>query len=143
MDKRVIKWDSYSVDLNAFPDLHFSKIPSLLFISKFFDDGIDNFKKSMGLTEQYIATQMKSTVALESYITITSWVTSNQLVIKTRASKFDGRKVLMEQHIHSEDKLLVTQTTLSISFDIVKRKSCYFDEKIADNYRKFIEADRY
>lgn len=143
MDKRVIKWDSYLVDLSAFPELRFSKIPSLLFISKFFDDGIDNFKKSMGLTEQYIATKMKSTVALESYIKITSWLISNQLVIKTRASKFDGKKVLMEQHIYSEDELLVTQTTLSISFDILKRKSCYFDEKIADNYRKFIEADHY
>ena len=134
MGKRIIKWDSYSVDLNSFPEVHSSKIPSLLFISKFFDDGIDNFKKSMGLTKQYIATEMKSTVALESFITITSWVISNHLVIKTRASKFDGRKVLMEQHIHSEDELLVTQTTLSISFDILKRKSCYFDEEIASNY---------
>ena len=34
MDKRVIN-DSYSVDLNAFPELHFSKIPSLLFIQIF------------------------------------------------------------------------------------------------------------
>ena len=85
---------------------------------------------------------MKSTVALESQITIARWVFNNQLVIKTRASKFDGRKVLMEQHIRSDDELLVTQTTLSISFDILKRKSCYFDEKIAKNYRKFIEANR-
>lgn len=141
MDKRVIKWDSYSVDLNVFPELHFSKIPSLLFISKLFDDGIDSFKKSMGLTERYIATEMKSTVALESYITITRWIFSNQLVIKTRASKFDGKKVLMEQHISSENELLVTQTTLSISFDILKRKSCYFDDKIANNYREFIETN--
>ena len=136
MDKRVIKWDSYSVDLNAFLTYTLANIPSLFLYPNFitqttlsnivFDDGIDNFKKSMGLTEQYIATQMKSTVALESYITITNWVISNQLVIKTRASKFDGRKVLMEQHIHSEDKLLVTQTTLSISFDIVKKKKLLF-----------------
>ncbi|OUU75408.1 MAG: hypothetical protein CBC29_03690 [Methylococcaceae bacterium TMED69] len=143
MEKRTIKWDLHSVDLEAFPELHSSKIPPLLFISKFFDDGIENFKKSMGLTKQYIATKMKSTVALQSSITIYHWVHDNQLNIKTRAKKFDGRKVIMEQNICSREEILITQTTLSISFDIYRRKSCYFDEKIAINYKKFIDGDHY
>jgi len=143
MEKHVIKWDLYSVDLKAYPELQSTKIPSLLFISKFFDDGIEKFKKSMGLTEQYIATEMKSTVALESCITINRWVHNKQVDIKTRATKFDGRKVMMDQIICSEDEILITQTTLSISFDIYRRKSCYFDEKIAINYKKFIDSAHY
>ena len=97
----------------------------------------------MGLTKQYIATKMKSTVALQSSITIYHWVHNNQLDIKTRAKKFDGRKVIMEQNICSKEEILITQTTLSISFDIYRRKSCYFDEKIAINYKKFIAGDHY
>ena len=141
MEKRVIKWHLYSVDLKAFPELQSHNIPPLLFISKFFDDGIENFKSSMGLTEKYITTKMKSTVALESCTIINRWVQTNQLDIKTRATKFDGRKVLMEQNICSEDEILITQITLSISFDIYRIKSCYFDKKIAENYKKFIDGD--
>ena len=70
MDKRVIKWDSYSVDLNAFPDLHFSKIPSLLFISKFFDLSVDKIA--------FIQTIVFTTISLLRKYTIRKYFKDNE-----------------------------------------------------------------
>ena len=89
----------------------------------------------MGLTVEYLAAKKKSTVALETSLCVHGWQFNDSLLIKTGASKFDGRKVLMQQVICSKGQTLVTQTTLSISFDILKRKSCFFEEKIVLNYQ--------
>ena len=139
MKKQNEKWNVLSVDLANRPGLCSGTIPSLLEISKLFEDGIENFKHSMGLTNEYIAAKKKSTVALETSLCVHRWQFNDSLLIKTRASKFDGRKVLMQQMICSKGQTLVTQTTLSISFDILKRKSCFFEKKIALNYKRFID----
>ncbi len=133
------KWKRLPINLSDRPELRTSDIPAILQISKLFEEGIEDFKHSMGLTEKYIATEMKSTVALESTLVINEWSFDEHLLVKTRASKFDGRKVVMRQQICTDTKVLVTQTTLSISFNIESRKSCKFDQKIARRYKEFID----
>ena len=129
------KWKTLPINLLVRTELKPCKTPKILQISKLFEEGIDDFKDLMGLTKQ-----LKSTVALESTFVINTWVFNNYLLVKTRASKFDGRKVIMDQQICSEAGVLVTQTTLSISFDIKGRKSCKFDDKISLKYKEFINS---
>ena len=70
MKKQNKKWNVLSIDLADRPELRSGTIPSLLEISKLFEDGIENFKHSMGLTDEYIAAKKKSTVALETSLCV-------------------------------------------------------------------------
>ena len=108
-----------------------------------FDLAIDAFKEVIGISREYIERERRSTVALESHITYHQEASlGDELRIDTRAIDFDGKRAHLCQEMYRGDQLLASQETLSISFDTTARKSCRFDEAIAQRYECMVAAQR-
>lgn len=108
-----------------------------------FDLGIDAFKAVIGIDLDYIKTQKKSTVALESHITYQREASlGDELRIDTRLLDFDGRRCHLYQEMYRADELLSTLESLSISFDTTLRKSCPFAEELAPRYEQMFQAQK-
>ena len=108
-----------------------------------FDLAIDAFKEVIGISRQYIERERRSTVALESHITYQQEASlGDELRIDTRVVDFDGKRAHLCQEMYRGDQLLASQETLSISFDTTARKSCRFDEAIAQRYEGMVAAQR-
>ena len=106
-----------------------------------FDLAIDAFKEVIGISRQYIERERRSTVALESHITYQQEASlGDELRIDTRVIDFDGKRAHLCQEMYHGDQLLASQETLSISFDTTARKSCRFDEAIAQRYEGMVAA---
>ena len=108
-----------------------------------FDRAIDAFKQVIGISRDYIERNHRSTVALESHIRYLQEASlGDELRIDTRVIDFDGKRAHLYQEMYRGDQLLATQETLSISFDTVVRKSCRFDDAIAQGYERLVAAQR-
>lgn len=108
-----------------------------------FDIGIDRFKDTIGISLDYIAERQRSTVALEAHITYQNEASlGDELRIDTRVIDFDGKRVHIYQEMYRDDTLCASQETLSISFDTAARRTCNFEDAIAENYRTMLEAQR-
>ena len=106
-----------------------------------FDLAIDAFTEVIGLSREYVEHRHRSTVALESHITYRREASlGNELRIDTRVIDFDGKRAHLCQEMYRGDQLLATQETLSISFDTAARKSCMFDDAIAQGYERMVAA---
>lgn len=104
-----------------------------------FDLAYDAFKKVVGISRDYIERNHRSTVALESHITYRQEASlGDELRIDTRVVDFDGKRAHFYQEMYRGVDLLSTRETLSISFDTVARKSCPFDDTIAQNYERMV-----
>ena len=108
-----------------------------------FDIGIDKLKAVYGIDSDYIATEQRSTVALEAHITYQNEASLGQaLRIGSRILDFDSKRTHLYQEMYRGDDLLATQETLSISFDLKARKSQPFAPTIAANIEAMYEAQR-
>ena len=108
-----------------------------------FDLAIDAFKKVVGISHDYIEREHRSTVALESHIAYLQEASlGDELRIDTRVVDFDGKRAHLYQEMYRDTQLLATQETLSISFDTVARKSCLFDDAIAQSYEGMVAAQK-
>ncbi len=108
-----------------------------------FDLAIDAFNGVIGISRDYIERSQRSTVALESHISYHQEASlGEELRIDTRVIDFDGKRAHLYQEMYRSDQLLATQETLSISFDTVARKSCMFDDAIAQGYKSMVAAQR-
>ena len=100
-------------------------------------------KAVYGIDSQYIESEQRSTVALEAHITYQNEASlGDQLRIETRILDFDGKRTHLYQEMYRNETLLATQETLSIGFDLKARRSCPFDEAIAPNIERLLEAQR-
>jgi len=66
----------------------------------------------------------------------------DKLRVETRIVDFDSKRAHVYQEMYNEDLLLATQETLSISFDINKRKTCNFDTKFLEHYKFLCETQK-
>ena len=108
-----------------------------------FDLAIDAFKEVIGISREYIERERRSTVALESHISYRQEASlGDELRIDTRVVDFDGKRAHLYQEMYRGHQLLATQETLSISFDTAARKSCRFDDAIAQRYERMVTAQR-
>ena len=108
-----------------------------------FDLAIDAFLEVIGISREYVEQKHRSTVALESHIVYHQEASlGDELRIDTRVVDFDGKRAHLYQEMYRGDQLLATQETLSISFDTVARKSCIFDDAIAQGYQRMVAAQR-
>ena len=108
----------------------------IIYYSLAFEEGIEDYKAFVGLSPNYISKNKKSTVALEAHSTYLKKMGLGLFEIKTRIWAFDKKRAHIYQEIFQENTLIGTQETLSISFDIELRKTCDFDENIADRYEE-------
>ena len=108
-----------------------------------FDIGIDELKAVYGIDSDYIATEQRSTVALEAHITYQNEASLGQaLRIGSRILDFDNKRTHLYQEMYRGDDLLATQETLSISFDLKARKSQPFAPAIVANIEAMYKAQR-
>lgn len=108
-----------------------------------FDLGIDELKAVYGIDSNYIATEQRSTVALEAHITYQNEASlGEELRIGSRILDFDSKRTHLYQEMYRSDDLLATQETLSISFDLKARKSQPFESEIAANIEAMCRAQR-
>ena len=97
-----------------------------------FDLGIDALKAIYGMDADYIKLKQRSTVALEAHVTYQNEASlGEKLSVHSRVLDFDAKRTHLYQEMHRGGDLLATQETLSISFDLEKRKSCPFEDAIA------------
>ena len=97
-----------------------------------FDLGIDALKAIYGIDADYIKSKQRSTVALEAHITYQNEASlGEELNVHSRVLDFDAKRTHLYQEMRRGEDLLATQETLSISFDLEKRKSCPFEDAIA------------
>ena len=89
-----------------------------------FDKGFDKYKDLIGMDINYIKKHQCSTVSLEAHICYHSEaMLGDELRVETRIVDFDSKRAHVYQEMYHDDRLLATQETLSISFDIKKRKT--------------------
>ena len=115
----------------------------IIYYSMAFENGIEDYKSFVGLTPEYVGRHNKSTVALEAHTTYLRKVSVDSMDVATRIYNFDGKKVHIFQELFSESTLIATQETLSISFDILTRRTCKFDDKIARKYEDLKIAQKH
>ena len=100
-----------------------------------FEKGFDTYKDLIGMDIQYIKAKQKSTVSLEAHICYRAEaMLDDTLRVETRIVNFDTKRAHVYQEMYRNKLLLATQETLSISFDIKKRKTCNFEEKFLKHY---------
>lgn len=106
-----------------------------------FETGIDAYKAVVGMDLAYIEGRQRSTVALEAHITYQrEAMLGESLRVETRIVDFDGKRAHVYQELYRDTDLLSTQETLAISFDTAARRSCPFEDGIANNYRALMAA---
>lgn len=106
-----------------------------------FEKGFDKYKKLIGMDINYIRTEQRSTVSLEAHICYhAEAMLGDELRVETRIVDFDSKRAHVYQEMYHDDRLLATQETLSISFDIKKRKTCAFDPRFIRHYKFLCEA---
>ena len=107
-----------------------------------FEEGIDDYKKVVGLDKHYIANEKKSTVALEAHSLYSEIMRPGIYQVETRIFDFDGKKAHILQEIFRDKNLIASQETLSISFDLRSRRTCRFEHFIAQRYLELCEAQK-
>jgi acyl-CoA thioester hydrolase len=106
-----------------------------------FETGIDAYKAVVGMDLAYIEGRQRSTVALEAHITYQREAMLGEVLqVETRIVDFDGKRAHVYQELYREKELLATQETLAISFDTAARRTCPFEESVANNYRALMAA---
>ena len=113
-----------------------------IFYALAFEEGIDDYKKVIGLDENYIANEKKSTVALEAHSLYSKRMNTGLYLVETRIFDFDGKKAHILQEIFKEKNPIAFQETLSISFDLRSRKTCKFEPSVAQRYIELYEAQK-
>ena len=113
-----------------------------IFYSLAFEEGIDDYKKVVGLDENYIANEKKSTVALEAHSLYLERMKPDIYQVETRIFDFDGKKAHIFQNIFSGRNTVASLETLSISFDLRSRKTCRFEPSIAQRYVELYTAQK-
>ena len=113
-----------------------------VFYALAFEQGIDDYKKVIGLNENYIAAKKKSTVALEAHSLYSKRMKTGLYQVQTRIFDFDGKRAHILQSIFKEENIIAFQETLSISFDLHSRRTCKFDSSIAQRYIELYEAQK-
>ena len=97
--------------------------------------------KLIGMDINYIRTEQRSTVSLEAHICYHSEaMLGDELRVETRIVDYDSKRAHVYQEMYHDDRLLATQETLSISFDIKKRKTCDFDPRFIRHYKFLCET---
>lgn len=108
-----------------------------------FEKGFDRYKDLIGMDITYIKEQQRSTVSLEAHICYSAEATlGDMLRIETRIAGFDKKRAHVYQEMYRNSVLLATQETLSISFDIQKRKTCDFEPQFLDHYSFLCAAQK-
>ena len=108
-----------------------------------FEKGFDKYKDLIGMDINYIKNEQRSTVSLEAHICYhAEAMLGDKLRVETRIVDFDSKRAHVYQEMYNEDLLLATQETLSISFDINKRKTCNFDTKFLEHYKFLCETQK-
>ena len=113
-----------------------------IFYSLAFEEGIDDYKKVVGLDKNYIANEKKSTVALEAHSLYLGRMKSGIYQVETRIFDFDGKKAHIFQNIFSGRNTVASLETLSISFDLRSRKTCRFEPSIAQRFVELYTAQK-
>ena len=109
-----------------------------IFYSLAFEEGIEDYKNYIGLDENYITNKRKSTVALEAHSLYLKKMDLGSFLVETKICDFDGKRVHIFQEIFREKNLVAFQETLSISFDLISRKTCEFESSIAQRYDELL-----
>ena len=108
-----------------------------------FEEGIDDYKKVVGLDKNYIANEKKSTVALEAHSLYLERMKLGIYQVETRIFDFDGKKAHIFQNIvRGRNTTVASLETLSISFDLRSRKTCRFEPFIAQRYVELYTAQK-
>ena len=107
-----------------------------------FEEGIDDYKKVVGLDKHYIANEKKSTVALEAHSLYSEIMRPGIYQVETRIFNFDGKRAHIFQEIFRDRSPIASQETLSISFDLRSRRTCRFEHSIAQRYLELYEAQK-
>ena len=106
-----------------------------------FEKGFDKYKDLIGMDINYIRTEQRSTVSLEAHICYHSEaMLGDELRVETRIVDYDSKRAHVYQEMYHDDCLLATQETLSISFDIKKRKTCDFEPRFIRHYKFLCET---
>ena len=113
-----------------------------IFYSLAFEEGIDDYKKVVGLDKNYIANEKKSTVALEAHSLYLERMKPDIYQVETRIFDFDGKKAHIFQNIFRGRNTVASLETLSISFDLRSRKTCRFEPFIAQRYVELYTAQK-
>ena len=113
-----------------------------IFYSLAFEEGIDDYKKVIGLDENYIANEKKSTVALEAHSLYSERMKTGLYIVETRIFDFDGKRAHILQEIFKDKNPIASQETLSISFDLRSRRTCRFEHSIAQLYFELYQAQK-
>ena len=107
-----------------------------------FEEGINDYKKVVGLNKHYIANEKKSTVALEAHSLYSEIMRPGVYQVETRIFDFDGKRAHILQEIFKDKKPIASQETLSISFDLRSRRTCRFEHSIAQLYLELCQAQK-
>jgi acyl-CoA thioester hydrolase len=108
-----------------------------------FDKGFDKYKDLIGMDINYIKKHQCSTVSLEAHICYhAEAMLGDKLRVETRIVDFDSKRAHVYQEMYNENLLLATQETLSISFDMNKRKTCNFDPRFNEHYKFLCDTQK-
>lgn len=92
-----------------------------------FEHGIEDLKATYGLDASYRQEHQRSTVALEVHLTYQNEARrGDDLRIESRILGTDGKRLHLCQAMYRETTLLTTQEVISISFDLMARRTCPF-----------------
>jgi acyl-CoA thioesterase FadM len=111
-------------------DAHAGLAPA--FYTAAFDLGIDALKQVLGIDEGYRLREQRSTVALEAHLRILGPVPAGSTVeLTARIVDRDAKRVHVAQEMRLGDSLVALRESMTISFDLVARRSCAFGPGVA------------
>jgi acyl-CoA thioester hydrolase len=102
------------------------------FFTAAFDLGIDALKQALGVDEAYRLREQRSTVALEAHLRILRAVPAGSAVeLTARIVDRDAKRIHVAQEMRCGGERVALRESMTISFDLVARRSCAFGAAVA------------